>query len=197
MRRLLPIGRTFFALALICLGAEHFIFGTFVTGRAPAWPETIPGGTIWTYLTGLAFIAIGFTTIAGRNVRFAALLAAALIGAWALFRHKPVVATEAFLSGAWTRAGKAQPLAERRPFHQLEDQGAHAVGFLDPVNCRDVRGIERGQHAGFTLEARQPLGVIRHLGWEDLQHDVALQLRVTGAIYTSPMPPAPIAETTS
>ena len=107
MRRLLPIGRTFFALALICLGAEHFIFGTFVTGRAPAWPQAIPGGTIWTYLTGLVFIAIGFTTIAGRNVRSAALLAAALVGVWALVRHVPVVAAEAFLSGAWTRAGKA------------------------------------------------------------------------------------------
>jgi uncharacterized membrane protein len=107
MRTLLPVGRTFFALALIGLGAEHVIFGMFVTGRAPAWPEVAAGGTAWAYLTGMVFIAIGLTTLAGRHVRSAALIAAALIGVWALARHIPVLATDALLSGAWTRAGKA------------------------------------------------------------------------------------------
>ena len=107
MRTLLPVGRTCFALALIGLGVEHFIFGMFVTGRAPVWPEAVAGGTLWAYLTGLVLIAIGLTTLAGRNVRPAALAAAALIGVWALARHIPVLATAAFLSGAWTRTGKA------------------------------------------------------------------------------------------
>jgi uncharacterized membrane protein len=107
MRTLLPVGRAFFAVALIGLGAEHLIFGTFVTGRAPAWPTAVAGGLVWGYLTGLVFIAIGLTTLAGRYVRAAALVAAALIGVWSLARHIPVLATDAFLSGAWTRAGKA------------------------------------------------------------------------------------------
>jgi uncharacterized membrane protein len=107
MRTLLRVGRTFFALALIGLGAEQFIFGMFVVGRAPPWPEATAGGTLWAYVTGLGFIALGAATLAGRHVRAAALFATALIGVWALARHVPLLATEAFLSGAWTRAGKA------------------------------------------------------------------------------------------
>jgi uncharacterized membrane protein YphA (DoxX/SURF4 family) len=52
-------------------------------------------------------VAVGAATLVGRNVRSAALLAAGLIGVWALARHLPILATDAFLSGAWTRAGKA------------------------------------------------------------------------------------------
>lgn len=37
MGKLALIGQIFFALALIGLGVEHFIFQDFVTGRAPAW----------------------------------------------------------------------------------------------------------------------------------------------------------------
>jgi uncharacterized membrane protein len=104
---LLPIGRILFALALIGLGVEHFIFGTFVTGRAPAWPEGTPGGPMWAYLSGLVFIATGLAALTGRYMRSAALVAAAVIAVWALARHVPSLFTEAFLSGAWTRAGKA------------------------------------------------------------------------------------------
>jgi uncharacterized membrane protein YphA (DoxX/SURF4 family) len=122
MRSLLPAGRTLFALALIGLGAEHFIFGTFVTGRAPAWPAAFAGGTLWAYLTGLIFNAICVATLAGRSVRSAALAAAALIAVWALARHVPALATDAFLSGAWTRTGKALTFTG----------GALAVAALSP-----------------------------------------------------------------
>jgi uncharacterized membrane protein len=107
MSSLLPIGRSLFALALIGLGAEHFIFGAFVTGRAPAWPEPLAGGQAWAYVSGAFFIAIGGATLVGRHVRSAAFFAAGVIAAWALVRHLPALASEAFLSGAWTRAGKA------------------------------------------------------------------------------------------
>lgn len=107
MDRLIPVGRTFFALALLGLGIEHFIFRDFITGRAPAWPESIPGGVIWAYLTGATFVGIGAAILAGKKARSAAILAAVLIALWALLRHIPVVAADSFLSGAWTRAGKA------------------------------------------------------------------------------------------
>ena len=104
------VGRAFFAIALIGLGIEHFIFGEFVTVRAPAWPESIPGGAIWAPLTGLAFAVAGAAVLLGRRARSAAILAAVLIGAWALLRHIPVLAAAAFLSPAWTGAGKALTL---------------------------------------------------------------------------------------
>ena len=107
MDRLIPVGRIFFAIALIALGVEHFIFSDFITGRAPAWPPSIPGGMIWAYVTGITFIATGAAILFGTKARSAAVLAAALIAAWALLRHIPVVAADSLFSGAWTSAGKA------------------------------------------------------------------------------------------
>jgi uncharacterized membrane protein YphA (DoxX/SURF4 family) len=107
MSRLVSIGRAFFAVALIGLGAEHFVFRDFVTGRAPAWPESVPGGMLWAGLTGATFILIGIAVLSGKLARPAAVVASVLIFGWALLRHVPVLAAEPFLSGAWTQAGKA------------------------------------------------------------------------------------------
>jgi uncharacterized membrane protein len=107
MDKLIPVGRVFFAIALIGLGIEHFIFNEFVTGRAPAWPESIAGGRIWAYLTGMVFVVTGAAILFGKKPRPAAFLAAGLIFFWALLRHVPVLAAESLLSGAWTKAGKA------------------------------------------------------------------------------------------
>ena len=101
------IGRTFFAVSLVGLGLEHFFFTAFVTGRAPAWPASVPGGPIWAYASGLLIVGSGVALLAGKRAREATLLVAIVIASWALLRHIPVLAGEAFLSGAWTRAGKA------------------------------------------------------------------------------------------
>ena len=101
------IGTMFFAIALIGLGVEHFVFGEFVTGRAPAWPKAIPGQAVFAALTGIVFIATGVSLLIRKGARNAAIVAAILIASWALLRHIPVLFAEPFLSGAWTRAGKA------------------------------------------------------------------------------------------
>lgn len=107
MERLTTVGRIFFAAALIGLGVTHFVFQDFMTGRAPAWPPSVPGGTLWAYGTGAAFVGLGTTLLIGREARLAALLVATLIFAWALLRHVPVVATDSLLAPTWTAAGKA------------------------------------------------------------------------------------------
>ncbi|MFW6202224.1 MAG: hypothetical protein ACOC8B_06585, partial [Gemmatimonadota bacterium] len=94
-------------LGLIGLGVEHFIFGQFVTARAPAWPEAVPGGVVWAYLTGAGFVIAGAAILAGRRARVAAVLAGALIFVWALLRNIPLVAGDAFFGGYWTNAGKS------------------------------------------------------------------------------------------
>jgi uncharacterized membrane protein len=104
------IGRSFFAVGLIALAAEHFVFGDFVTGRAPAWPSSTSGGTAWAYATGFLLIVSGGMVLFGQRGRDGAVLAAILIASWALFRHIPELAGVPFLSGAWTRAGKALTL---------------------------------------------------------------------------------------
>jgi uncharacterized membrane protein len=103
----MPLGRTFFAIALVGLGLDHFLFQDFMVGRAPAWPEALPGKLVWAYLTGAAFMAIGIAILAGKWARQAAILGGALIFGWALLRHVPVVAGSAFLSPDWTKAAKS------------------------------------------------------------------------------------------
>jgi uncharacterized membrane protein len=101
------IGRSLFAVGLVALAIEHFVFADFVSGRAPAWPSSIPGGTVWAYTSGLLLMVSGGTILCGQRGRGAAVMAAILIGAWALFRHIPVLAGVPFFSAAWTPAGKA------------------------------------------------------------------------------------------
>lgn len=107
MPHLMPIGRLFFALALLGLGIEHFVFQEFVTGRAPPWPASLPGKTIWVYGSGAAIAGAGLAILAGKKGRSLVMLAGMLILLWALLRHIPVVAADSFFAGSWTRAGKA------------------------------------------------------------------------------------------
>ena len=107
MKNLIPAGRIFFAIAFIGLGIEHFIFEDFITGRAPAWPESIPGGLAWAYLTGVFFITASLAILAGKQARTAAISAGLLILIWALLRHVPVIAADSLFASTWTKAGKA------------------------------------------------------------------------------------------
>ena len=69
---------------------------------------------------------------------------------------------------------------------ELHDQRAHAAGFLEAVNVRDVRMIQRGEGLGFAGETRQPIGVVRERVGQDFEGDVAIELRVAGAIDLRP-----------
>ena len=42
---------------------------------------------------------------------------------------------------------------ERLAVHELENQKAKAVSFLEAVDRADVRMIQRGEHSRFALEA--------------------------------------------
>lgn len=111
MRKLIIIGRFFFAIALGGLGIEHFIFEDFITGRAPAWPEILPGKIFWAFLTGAIFVVVGLAIIFKKKARIALVIASVLIFGWAFLRLIPVVVINPFLSGEWTWAGKALTLS--------------------------------------------------------------------------------------
>lgn len=110
MDKLVPVGRWFFAVAFIGLGCSHFIFREFVTGRAPPWPESVPGGLVWACLTGAGFVAMSIALISGKKARSAVTAAAGVILLWALLRHIPIITADSFLAPSWTRAGKALTL---------------------------------------------------------------------------------------
>jgi uncharacterized membrane protein len=105
--RLIVVGRLFFGLALLGLGAEHFVFRQFVTGRAPAWPAGVPGELVWVYGWGIAVMLAGLAILGRRRAREAALGLGVLVFVWALLRDIPVVAADSLIGGNWTTAGKA------------------------------------------------------------------------------------------
>ena len=65
---------------------------------------------------------------------------------------------------------------------QLHHQRAHATALLEAVNVRDVRMVERGERLRFAREPRQPIRIAGERIGQDLQRDVAIELRVARAI---------------
>jgi len=104
---LIPVGRTFFGVALLGLGAEHFVFRQFVTGRAPAWPAGVPGELAWVYGWGVVVMLAGLAILARRWGRQAMLGLGMLVFVWGFLRHIPVVMADSLIGGNWTTAGKA------------------------------------------------------------------------------------------
>ena len=66
-------------------------------------------------------------------------------------------------------------LREIVALHQFHDEGLCAVGFLDAVDARDVRMVERSQHFGFALKTREPVAIGGERGRQDLDRDLALE----------------------
>ena len=66
---------------------------------------------------------------------------------------------------------------------QLHDERVHATGLLRGRGCGDVGMIQRREGLRFAREPREPFGVAREELGQDLDRDVAIQLRVAGAIH--------------
>ena len=67
-------------------------------------------------------------------------------------------------------------------FDELHHDGARRSRALDAVNMSDVRMIQRGESFGFPFETREPTGVGRDPGRQNLDGDVPIEFRITGAI---------------
>ncbi len=74
-------------------------------------------------------------------------------------------------------------VSERRPIDQLQHQSLRAVALLEAVNGRDVRMIERGEELRLALEPQPAVGLECEQLGQDLQRDVAIQLRVARAVH--------------
>jgi hypothetical protein len=58
--------------------------------------------------------------------------------------------------------------------------------FLQTVDGRDVRVVQRGEHFGFALKAREAIGIACHRGRQHLDCNLTLQIRVGGPIDLPP-----------
>ena len=105
--RIRAIGRVFFALGMLGLACEHFVFGDFVTARAPAWPELWPGRLPFAYVTGGVFVLCACAILFRRGERTAALIFAGAIVVWAVLRSIPFTISSPAFGGQWTQTGKS------------------------------------------------------------------------------------------
>ena len=105
--RLISVGRLFFGLALLGLGAEHFIFREMVTARPPAWSDDVPGKLLWVYGSGVLVMLTGAAVLLRRGARLAVLALGVLIFFVSLLRQLPIAAADSLLAGSWTQTAKA------------------------------------------------------------------------------------------
>jgi uncharacterized membrane protein len=77
---LLILGRIFYAIGLIGIGIQHFIFRDFIPVIVPYWPAWIPGRPIWACVAGAALVAAGLAILFGVKSRtVSAILGVALL----------------------------------------------------------------------------------------------------------------------
>ena len=81
----------------------------------------------------------------------------------------------------WNRA-VSDAIGQRGPVDELHHQRLPGRRFLDAVDRRDVRMVQRGEDLRFALEPREALGIGGERRRQDLEGDVALQSAVTRAV---------------
>ena len=75
-----------------------------------------------------------------------------------------------------------EDLVQALAFDQFHGEEADALVFLDRVHVDDVRVAEAGDGLRLALESFEAARIGGEIGGEDLQGDVAVQLRVAGAV---------------
>src|ERR1051326_2371663 len=76
----------------------------------------------------------------------------------------------------------ADPIGERRPFDELENQRRRVVRLLEAVNRRDVGMVERREELRFADESVEPIGIARKQDRQNLERDAAIEFDVARAI---------------
>jgi uncharacterized membrane protein len=99
--------RILYGIALIVFGSLHFLFGDFITGRAPAWPADMSGQFIFAYFSGALLILSGLSIIA--NIKATQMLVASgiLILMWAGARNIYEIIIKPEYGGLLTNTFKA------------------------------------------------------------------------------------------
>jgi uncharacterized membrane protein YphA (DoxX/SURF4 family) len=109
---LVPLGRIFYALGVIGIGVQHFIFAEFIAVIVPYWPAWIPGRPFWAYAVGAALIAAGAAIILNVKARSTAAFLGAALLILTVFDHVPfqLSGTPTHLA-VWSNAFKTLTMA--------------------------------------------------------------------------------------
>ena len=79
---------------------------------------------------------------------------------------------------------------------QFHHEGGRAPALFEAVDGGDVWLVQRAEDLGFTLEAREPIGIVSERLGQRLDGDVPSSF-VSRARYTCPIPPSPTLAITS
>src|SRR5712691_10929745 len=79
---------------------------------------------------------------------------------------------------------------------EFHDEGRDVRGLLESVDRGDVRMVQRGEHFGFALKAREAIRIVGDRCRQHLDGDRASQIAVSRAIHLA-IPPAPMGLTIS
>ena len=72
------------------------------------------------------------------------------------------------------------PIRQRRPLNQLQDERPRPLGFLDAVDLRDVGMVETGQYLRLSLKPSEAIRRVSECVRQYLQRDLAVELGVGG-----------------
>jgi uncharacterized membrane protein len=173
---LIPIGRIFYAIGLIGIGVQHFIFRDFIPVIVPAWPSWIPGRPFWALLVGAALIAAGLAILFNIKARTVATITGAVILLLVIIDDIPSqLANHSNSLGSWTNTFKAltmcggawlvagslpEPASTRQPFiEQLMPIGR----FFLPITVIAF-GIDHFLYAPFVAML-VPAWIPGHIFW--------------------------------
>jgi len=96
------------AIALVGWGIIHFLAGDFIVGRAPSWPENIPGKIVVAYLSGaLLIVCAAALVLPNLKTGWLVTCSGILILAWAGGRNLWIVLSNMDYGGVLTNFGKA------------------------------------------------------------------------------------------
>ncbi|HWB30050.1 MAG TPA: hypothetical protein VG736_06075 [Vicinamibacterales bacterium] len=112
MSRLLSTaGRVSFAIGIAAFGVIQIAAGDFVTRAVPHWPVWMPARIVWVWIVGLLLVESGSALAFNVRARLVGgLLGLALASSFVLLAL-PIAATDTWLGGLWTNAGKALALS--------------------------------------------------------------------------------------
>ena len=77
------------------------------------------------------------------------------------------------------RAMRCDKILALDEFHH---QRTDTAGFFEPVDVRDIRMVQGRERLGFAGESREPVRVTGEQIREDLERDIAVELRVARAV---------------
>jgi len=115
MKQIGRIGRVLYAVAISGIGLLQLYLGSFVGTISPVWPDLFPGYRFLVYLLSAGMVGAGFMLLAGKAIRWVAILLGFILLVCAVFDQVPflylVVPYKQTNLGVWDSALKELALA--------------------------------------------------------------------------------------